>query len=215
MTAIIRSFSGISQRIIHNAYSKISDQQKLHEIFKSRNQQTASTKKFQITPYEPVKIPLGEKEVFINSERLCGVWKDKFSQLPLIPFDTSATLWGKFGRSAYENLERQLQFKFDSETRSFIEEIGNLTLQGSEILIAGDVNEIYNCVTQSRDLGLKVCSKNGVKIMDTAGLSYLLYEDGSIKSYETAHFNPEEVIESYDSLFSLIKNLFKELILLK
>ena len=168
--------------------------------------------KFQITPYEPIEIPLGKKEVFINSQRLCGIWKHKFSLLPLIPSDTSATLWGKFGKTAYEDLERKLQFKFDSETRSFIEEIGNLTLEGSKILIAGNVDETYSCVTESRNLGLKVCSKNGVYIMDKAGLSYLLYEDGSIKAYEFPHFTPEGVIESYDSLFSLIKNLFDDLL---
>ena len=123
-------------------------------------------------------------------------------------------IWGRHGKSVVKELENTLDFEFDSEAILFIEEIGNISIRGREILISGDEEKTYNCITETKNaFSIKKEKPDGVKIMDFAGLSYILYRDGSIKAYEHVRIDFNEVIESYDSLSSLIKLIIEEAVL--
>ncbi|MDX8431194.1 MAG: hypothetical protein SNF33_05255 [Candidatus Algichlamydia australiensis] len=121
--------------------------------------------------------------------------------------------WGEYGREALLDLEKELDFKFDKETRSFIEEIGNLVIGGHEIVTTGKAGGLCNCKTESKEIGLldKKRAEKGIKIMDSSGLSYILYEDGSIKAYEHVYISPDGVVFSYDSLSKLIEEIIEEI----
>lgn len=118
--------------------------------------------------------------------------------------------WGSYGPDVVTELERKLQFTFPPDVRSFIQEIGNLELSGYTILITGkDCN--YNCITETEDVGLFQEGKpaHGVKILDNAGLSYILYHDGSVKAYEHSYIQPDGIVFSYDSFNDLIEAFIK------
>lgn len=119
--------------------------------------------------------------------------------------------WGRYGKSVLEELERALKFKFNDEIRSFIEEIGNLDMGSCDIVIAGNEKNTYNCVTESKDVELLQEDEpaTGVKIMDDAGMSYILHKDGSIKAYEHTYIKPDGIVFSYDSLSHLVETLVR------
>jgi hypothetical protein len=122
-------------------------------------------------------------------------------------------IWGRHGKTVADELENKLNFKFNPETRSFIEEIGNLGFEGYRIIITGDEQGKQNCITASEDVGLLQDNQPavGVKIMDFAGLSYVLYPDDSIKAYEHTYIEPDGVVFQYDSFNALIEAIIKEL----
>ena len=118
--------------------------------------------------------------------------------------------WGRHGKAVADELEQKLNFKFNPEVRSFIEEIGNLEFLGYEIIIAGSEDGRCDCVTESEAIELlKDNQSAGVKIMDFAGLSYILHKDGSIKAYEPHYIQPDGILKSYDSLTSLVEALIE------
>jgi hypothetical protein len=120
-------------------------------------------------------------------------------------------IWGKRGKTSIDELEQKLNFKFDPQVSSFIEEIGNLGIPGLQILIAGSEDGTYNCITETEDVGLlkEQQSPEGVKIMDNAGLSYILYADGSIKAYEHDYTKPDGIVFSYLSFSDFIASEIK------
>ena len=127
-----------------------------------------------------------------------------------IPFN----IWGRHGKPVAKELENKLNFEFDQEATTFIEEIGNISIRGRQVLITGNEEKTYNCITETLDaFSINREKASGVKIMNFAGLSYILYRDGSIKAYEHAHIEPNEVIESYDSLSSLLSLIIEEAVL--
>lgn len=122
-------------------------------------------------------------------------------------------IWGRRGKAVADELESKLEFKFRPEVRSFIEEIGNLGFEGYRIIITGDEHGKQNCIIASQDVGLLQNNQPavGVKIMDFAGLTYVLYLDGSIKAYEHTYIEPDGVAFQYDSLNDLIEAIIKEI----
>lgn len=127
-----------------------------------------------------------------------------------IPF----SIWGRHGKFVVKELETKLNFEFDPEAKLFIEKIGNIIIDGQEILISGDDAGIYSCITETLNEPLiNAKNANCVKIMNFAGLSYILYRDGSIKAYDHAYIDTHELIDSYDSLSNLIKSIIKRAVL--
>lgn len=114
--------------------------------------------------------------------------------------------WGRHGKAAADDLEQKLNFKFPSEVRAFIEEIGNVQFKGNSIILSGDDEGECNCITESNNIGLS----EGVCILDNAGLSYILYRDGSIKAYEPHYIEPDGSVFSFNSFSDLIDWLTHE-----
>jgi hypothetical protein len=120
-------------------------------------------------------------------------------------------IWGRRGKASVDELEQKLNFKFDPQVSSFNEEIGNLGLTGCNIFIAGSEDGTYSCITETEDVGLlkeQQCPE-GIKIMDFAGLSYILYADGSIKAYEHTYIKPDGIVFSYLSFSDFIESEIK------
>jgi hypothetical protein len=122
--------------------------------------------------------------------------------------------WGRHGISVVQELERVFNIKFASDVRSFIEEIGNVDFDkvGYHILISGDLNGSYNCVSESRAMGLlEQQLPQGVKIMDMAGVSFIINKDGSIAVYEPVYIKPNRILFTFESFSDLIEALIQEI----
>jgi hypothetical protein len=165
--------------------------------------------------FKSFDLPLSEKKVFIPSMRLQGTWKDRISRLPLSPSEKNISLlfWGRHGKPVLDELEQKLKFKFNEEVSTFVVEVGNLGWEGCKMTVAGSEDGTQNCVTSTEEIGLlkKDQPAEGVKIMDFAGLSYILQKDGTIKAYEHTYIKPDGIVFSYDSLYDLIHKSIQQL----
>lgn len=126
----------------------------------------------------------------------------------------SIWIWGRFGINVVNELENSLNFKFPAEVRSFIEEIGNVSIGGTEFLFSGAGADCRNCISETEDIGLLKENQppEGIKIIDNAGVSYILYSDGSIKAYEFHYVQPDGIVFSYDSFSDLMKSTINEIL---
>jgi hypothetical protein len=123
-------------------------------------------------------------------------------------------IWGKHGKSCVSELESKLNFKFVQEVKSFIENIGNLGIGSDDIIFTGPENSPTSCVTESEDVGLmnSDCPIKAVKIMDQNGVSFVLFEDGSIKRYDYKFVGkPEGELNYYRTFSDFMDSLIQEI----
>ncbi len=135
------------------------------------------------------------------------------------------TCWG-YGKEAVRELEWKLNVAFDVTTRSFIEEIGNITLystlgRGDLFLNQTGVSIVtVEMVEHAHLLTYKIRQANDslrqsmptdkvMAIMRFAGLDYFLQKDGSVKAYENV--SSSQVVEHYISLAHLLEELIKNM----
>lgn len=138
--------------------------------------------------------------------------------------------WG-YSKQAANELECRLNFRCDLDTRSFIEEIGNVTIDGtsnagrapSSKIIVADASHIAharNCcnpfcdLCQQSDLLRKSLAKDTVvEIMYYAGMHYVLHKNGFIKAYDNSLL--DQAAEVYTSLAHLVEELIKNIHLVR
>lgn len=157
-------------------------------------------------------VSMWDQEEFIVRMKKEKIWVEKRLIFPEVKMEVSVTCWGG-GKQAVSELEWKLNFKCDPDTRSFIEEIGNVTINGTSIIITeADPSTFGNnyCrdLCKRSDLLRRNPAKDTVvEIMHFAGLHYVLHKDGSIKAYD--YSSSDQVEEVYTSLAHLVEELIK------
>lgn len=183
------------------------------DIFGSLSQEElAVVQKYMGPKTKKRSVSMWDREEFEARLKKEKIWVEKRLIFPEVKTEVSVTCWGN-GKQAVSELEWRLNFKCDPDTRSFIEEIGNVTINGTSIIFAEAGhskfgNNSYSDLCKRSDL-LRKNSVNDsvVQIMYFAGLHYILHKDGSIKAYDCSSSGPVE--EVYTSLAHLVEELIK------
>lgn len=127
-------------------------------------------------------------------------------------FSEEALIWGRRDKRAITDIEAELEIKLPESVCDFIQEFGNINLYPFRVLIAGNEEGNFSCVTETRRLRRRHPSvpHNYVTVMSYAEIVYCVVA-GDVKTSRVIswdeHYPPMEgsIIREFESFYDFIE----------
>ena len=121
--------------------------------------------------------------------------------------------WGRFGRSAIDEIEQALEITLCTVLRDFGGNVGNLIVGPFSLLVCGSEDRVLSCVTETAVIRRSgnPYAKRLVKIMDHAGESYFGVSDSdAILCYDSINIAEGAETQSFSNLEQFVNWAFEE-----
>lgn len=122
-------------------------------------------------------------------------------------------IWGRCGAQYRSRIETMLGVTLSGTFSQFVESIGNLSVNGLEILICG-ADDSWDCVSQTlrvRDISENI-PKSAILIISSEVNFFYNTTSGSVLAFEDAPFNPfnSDEIYRFDSFDKFLEYMLNE-----
>jgi hypothetical protein len=118
-------------------------------------------------------------------------------------------VWGRSGPDALDEISRLLNGELASDFSAFVEDVGNATIGGFNVVVAGSEDASFSAFTETEKLPSGI--KGSIVVMEHAGEVYLYFpSDGVVRTFEAVPLNPVNETRRFSSFTEFLDWVFKE-----